>query len=239
MNLLYLIRHGQAGTRDEYDRLSNLGRAQARALGDWLAREGVAFDAVWTGALRRQQETAAPVLGALAEAGLPQPQVQFDPRWNEFDLDAVYAGIAPRIAAEDPAFRRDFEALERTVAAGDAAIHRKWTPADAAIVEAWIAGRYSFEGESWDQFVARVRAAAVEPLAAARTGKSVAVFTSATPVGITLGLALSLTPGDIMNMAGAALNSNVTILSVDADQLRLFAFNRIAHLESPELRTFR
>jgi len=239
VNLLYLIRHGQAGTRDEYDRLSSLGQAQARALGVWLAREGTQFDAIWTGELRRQQETAAIVLGAMAEAGLPQLEPVIDPRWSEFDLDTVYDGIAPQIAAEDPVFRSNFEGLARTVASGDTEIHRKWTPADAAIVEAWIAGRFSFEGESWAQFVARVQSAALEPLAAARAGQCVAVFTSATPVGIAMGLALSLRPADIMNMAGAALNSNVTILSVHEDGPRLFAFNGTAHLASPALRTFR
>jgi broad specificity phosphatase PhoE len=239
VNLLYLIRHGQAGTRDEYDRLSALGQAQASALGVWLAREGVRFDTVWTGALRRQQETATYVLGAMAEAGSPQPEPSIDPRWNEFDLDVVNDGIATQMAAEDPDFRSHLHALAEAVASGDAAIHRRWTPADAAVVEAWIAGRYSFEGESWADFIARVRSAAREPLAAAQSGGSVAVFTSATPVAITMGLALPLRDADIMPLAEAAINSNVTILSVKEGQPRLFAFNGIAHLESPTLRTFR
>jgi broad specificity phosphatase PhoE len=243
VNLLYLIRHGQAGTRDEYDRLSTLGQAQARALGVWLAREGVHFDAVWTGGLRRQQETAAYVLEAMAEACQaqpePHPEPRIDPRWNEFDLDDVYASVAPRMAAEDPGFRRHFQRLAEAVASGDAGIHRKWTPADAAVVEAWVAGRYSSEGESWADFAARVRSAAKDSLAAAQSGRRVAVFTSATPVAITMGLALPLKNGDIMPLAEAALNSNVTILSLRDGQPRLFAFNGIAHLESPMLRTFR
>jgi len=239
VNLLYLIRHGQAGTRDEYDRLSSLGQAQARALGVWLAREGVRFDAIWSGGLRRQQETAAVVLGAMAEAGLPQPAPRKDSRWNEFDLDAVYASVAPRMAAEDPVFRSHFQALRQAIASGDAGIHRHWTPADTAVVQAWVAGRYASDGESWPEFVARVHSAAEEPLAAARSGRRVAVFTSATPVAVTMGLALPLKAGDMMELAGAALNSNITILSVNEDQPRLFAFNWSAHLESPELRTFR
>jgi hypothetical protein len=48
-----------------------------------------------------------------------------------------------------------------------------------------------------------------------------------------------LKAGDIMQLAVAALNSNITILNVNEDQPRLFAFNWTAHLESPELRTFR
>ncbi len=248
VNLIYLIRHGQAGTRDEYDRLSDLGKMQARALGVWLANEGVRFDEVWTGGLRRQRETATLVLGAMAEAGSPQPEprpepqrpeLQIDRRWNEFDLDAVYADLGPRMAAEDPNFRSRFEALQRAIGSGDAKIHRTWTSTDTAVVSAWVSGRYPFAGESWIQFVARVQSAARERLAEAELGRRVAVFTSATPVAITMGLALPIQAGDMMQLAGTSINSNVTILNVVEGQPRLFAFNWAAHLENPEHRTFR
>src|ERR1700691_6585648 len=56
---LYLVRHGQAafGT-DHYDRLTDTGFAQARLLGGYFARRQIRFDAVLTGTLRRQTETA-------------------------------------------------------------------------------------------------------------------------------------------------------------------------------------
>jgi len=239
VNLLYLIRHGQAGTRDEYDRLSSLGETQARALGVWLARQGIGFDAVWSGGLRRQQETAALVLGTMADAGSPQPQPRRDQRWNEFDLDAVYASVAPQMAAQDPAFRDRFEALQQAINSGDAKIHRTWTPTDTAVVRTWVAGRYPYEGESWNDFVARVQSAARELLVEAGSGRRVAVFTSATPVAISMGLALPLQAGDMMRLAGASINSNVTILNVNEGQPQLFAFNWAGHLEDPEHRTFR
>lgn len=238
VSLLYLIRHGQAGPRDRYDCLSELGRLQARLLGAWLAREGVRFDSVWSGALARQTETAELVLGALAEAGSPQPEPVLDARWNEFDLDAVYAAIAPQMAAADPAFRRHYESLQQALAAGQGEIHRHWTPADTSVVRAWIHGQYRFTGESWAAFVGRVRAAGEAPLAAA-AGRCVAVFTSATPVGITLGRVLPLEPSHIMQLAGAALNSNVTILDVDDGRPSLFTFNSAPHLDRAEWRTFR
>ena len=44
MSLVYLVRHAQAsfGARD-YDRLSELGRQQARWLGDYFAGRGLRF----------------------------------------------------------------------------------------------------------------------------------------------------------------------------------------------------
>lgn len=239
MSLLYLIRHGQAGTRDRYDCLSTLGRRQALLLGEYLAREGVRFDQVWSGALARQTQTAESVLGVLAEAALPHPEPVVDARWNEFDLDGIYAGIAPQLAADDPDFRAYYESLQQALAAGQGEIHRQWTPADSAVVRAWIHQRYRFMGESWSDFGARVRAAGEGPLASAAAGRCVAVFTSATPVSLTLSRIMPMDPGQIMQLTGAALNSNLTILSVNGDRPSLLTFNCVPHLNSPELRTFR
>lgn len=55
MSKIYLIRHGQAGTRDHYDLLSNLGRRQSRLLGEYFAAQGVKFAAAYSGELSRQR----------------------------------------------------------------------------------------------------------------------------------------------------------------------------------------
>ena len=65
MSLLYLIRHGQAGLRQRYDMLSDLGRTQARLLGEYLAAQKIGLRAVYSGALERQRETAAGILSAM------------------------------------------------------------------------------------------------------------------------------------------------------------------------------
>ncbi|MGH9838118.1 MAG: histidine phosphatase family protein [Blastocatellia bacterium] len=58
MSTIYLIRHGQAGTRENYDVLSTLGREQARLLGAHFAERKMGFDSIYAGGLNRQQETA-------------------------------------------------------------------------------------------------------------------------------------------------------------------------------------
>ena len=153
MTTSYFFRHGQAGQRDDYDRLSDTGREQARLLGQHLRREALRFDLAIVGGLRRQRETAEIVLEQLRSGGLEPARIDSDARWNEFDLDEVYAGIAPQIAAEDPEFRAAYEEVERLIRAGDGHIHRQWTPSDTRVVKSWIEGRYQFHGESWTQFV--------------------------------------------------------------------------------------
>lgn len=230
MALIYFFRHGQAGTRDDYDRLSPLGRRQAELLGGWIARQRLQFSAVISGALRRQQETA----GIALPLGF-----DIDPGWNEFDLDAVYAQIAPQLATEDAVFRAHWDELQRSIAAGDDGIHRRWTAPDAAVVEAWVKGRYSIEAESWPQFNARV-AAAASRFAALDEDACIAVFTSATPISITLGNALGgLPPRRVLRFAGASLNTGITIFRAHGGELDLFTFNAVPHLDDPALRTFR
>ena len=53
-----MVRHGQAGTREHYDSLSELGRTQARLLGEHFRAQGIHFSAAYSGALARQRATA-------------------------------------------------------------------------------------------------------------------------------------------------------------------------------------
>ncbi len=231
---LFLIRHGQAGNRDDYDRLSPLGCEQAQRLAAYLRREGLTFDRCIAGGLRRQKETAAIVAEAL---GLQAP-IEEDPRWSEFDLDQVYAALAPRIAAEDPAFRAHYEELLARMRSGEDGIHRQWTPADTQVVRAWVEGRYPFDGESWPAFLDRVHAALAD--AARSPVGRVAIFTSATPVGISVASTFgSRAPQHILRLAGAALNTNFTVLDVREGSPALACFNAVPHLDEPRLRTFR
>jgi broad specificity phosphatase PhoE len=70
---LYLIRHGQAGTRDNYDALSDLGRQQSRLLGEYFVNQGLSFTSAITGPNARQQQTAEEVRAAYQSANLNFP----------------------------------------------------------------------------------------------------------------------------------------------------------------------
>ena len=163
MSVLYLVRHGQAGTREHYDSLSDLGRRQAQLLGEHFQQQNLHFDAVYSGSLARQRATA--------KATLPGAEVIVDPGWNEFDLAQVYAEYAPHLAAEDDDFRREYEEMQAAVVssagAHDAPVHRRWNDCDKQIVRAWVESRYAYSGETWPVFVARIHAA-LERVAAKR-----------------------------------------------------------------------
>lgn len=231
MSLIYIFRHGQAGTRDDYDRLSDLGREQSDVLGEWIRTENLQFDKVLCGGLRRQVETLELALGS--------ESYEVDPRWAEFDLDAVYAEVAPQLAADDPSFHAHCEELQRRMESGDAGVHRHWAPADVAVVEAWVAGRYATKAESWKQFTARVLDAG-KGFSELRDGQKIAIFTSATPMSIWISEVLGgLGPMKILGFAGAAMNTCMSVLHGRHGHLNLFQFNSTPHLAQPRLRTWR
>jgi len=239
---VYLVRHGQAGTRDAYDCLSDLGRHQAKLLGEYLAAQRLIFAAAYSGSMKRQQETALGVRESYRAQGIEFPEIVSKSEWDEFDLDDIYREIAPRMCDDDPDFRRQYETMRQEVHASHgehaAAVHRRWLPCDSQLVKAWIAGKYSYNGESWDAFRGRVTAFRLgiengDPAA------NVVVFTSAMPVAIWTGLALDIFDERILRLAAVLHNTSYGVLRLRARDLRLLSFNQAPHLSHTEIRTYR
>ncbi len=237
MSVLYLVRHGQAGTRENYDSLSELGRRQARLLGEYFTSQGIRFVAAYSGSLSRQRSTAEEIRAVSA-----LPDVIVDPGWDEFDLAHVYTELAPHLAASNANFRREFEEMQSAVVASqgahDAPVHRRWNDCDKLVVRSWVEGRYPYSGESWQAFCERVVAALARAAAPRRAGNTI-VFTSATPIGVCAARTLEITDGRAMWLAGVLLNASYSTFRVRESEIRLFSLNTTPHLPHPELRTFR
>jgi broad specificity phosphatase PhoE len=242
LSSVYLVRHGQAGTRDAYDSLSELGKQQARLLGEHFVAQGIRFASAFVGTLSRQHETAEAVSAAYSDAGVCFPAVSVDPGWNEFDLARVYREIAPRLSAEDAEFHREYQEMldqvRTSAGAHGARIHRKWLPCDTKVVEAWVRSRYPYTGETWDQFRERVAACRLKMPDTGRR-ENIIVFTSATPVAIYAGLSLDISDERVMRLAGVLYNASYTVLRLREEQLRLFTFNAVPRFAAPGLRTHR
>ena len=230
MSLVYLIRHGQAGSRDDYDRLSDIGQRQAALLGQYLCGWGVRFTAAYCGALQRQRQTAELALGALPGA----PELRIDPRWNEFDLEGLWRILAPRLMAEDQEFARNYELLHRN----NPRIDRTMTVCDTELIRTWMRGSHSLNGlESWMDFRSRVEQTS-STLAAHGPDEVVVVFTSATPIATWSSMAFDRDPRSVFRIVGVLLNSSFSTFSVNQD-VRLLSLNNAPHLVDASLRTLR
>jgi broad specificity phosphatase PhoE len=241
MSRVYLVRHGQAGTRKAYDSLSELGRRQARLLGEYFVSEKLCFAKAYSGALERQWETAQEVSAVYGESGAPFPEIAREADWNEFDLTHVYQGLAPLLSAEDPEFARQYEELTAQARAAaeqpEANVNRRWLPCDVQIVKAWIRGRHPYDGESWLAFRERVTGRRVT-LEASEHDENIVIFTSATPIGVWAALAMEIEDERAMRLAGVLHNTSITLLRFHGGELRLHSLNGVPHL-GPDLRTYR
>ena len=242
MSNIYLVRHGQAGTREDYDSLSELGKRQAQLLGEYFLAQRIEFAVAYCGSMNRQQQTAAAVSSAYTQSGASFPNVIVDNQWNEFDLTDIYRELGPKLCEVDEEFRIEFEEMrlevKQNLGVSEARVHRQWRPCDTKMVETWVSGRLSYSGETWNQFQERVRRC-VSKLEELLPQANVLVCTSATPTGVLTGLALELTDTRIRQLAGVLYNSSYTTLRLRKASLQLLQFNAVPHLNSPELRTHR
>ena len=230
---LYLVRHGQAsfGAAD-YDQLSALGERQSHLLGRWMARCGLAPDAIATGAPRRQTQTAE---ACLAECGGPSRGgwLQLD-GLGEYDHEAVVARHRPDWA--DPA--RMHADLAKT-RAPRRAFHDVYVEAIAR----WLGGAHDADyAEPWPAFRARV-VGGLRRLCTLEARRIVA-FTSGGPITAVLQHLLGLPDAQAFSLNWPLVNAGVTRLRFRSDHgaASLATYNCHPHLDEtgdPALVTYR
>lgn len=215
MGTLYLVRHGQAsfGSHD-YDRLSELGHRQCRALGEHFRSMDLRFETVLTGTLRRHRETYEGIAEGLGQRAVPQTLPGLDEYDPEALVRAVYGGEVPRPDSPE-AVRQHFRLLR-----------------DGLV--AWMQGRSAPVGmPSFEDFAAGVGAALSQ--ARERADENVLIVSSGGPIATAVGLVLGLQPEAIVDLNLRIRNSAVTEFIANPKRHSLLSFNGLPHLHKPEL----
>jgi broad specificity phosphatase PhoE len=205
---LLIIRHGQASFGAEnYDVLSDLGRAQSRAAGGCLRSIGWIPDRVLTGTLDRQIDTAT-------EMGF-DPVTEKHTGLNEYDfgnlLEARFRGNVPDMVKGDR--KVHFRTLRETVFA-------------------WQKDEIENPSETWAQFAARVdaaRAAAVDTEA-----KRVLVVSSGGVIGQMVAASMQAPVAHMMNLNLQIKNAAMTRFMFSGSLFSLNEFNATPHYATPE-----
>lgn len=222
MATLYLIRHGQASYgQADYDKLSPLGFEQARLVGAWLADRQI--DAMFSGPLRRQLETAASICAA-APSIAPATVL---PGLAEYPGFEIVKAFLPRLTEHDP------EVATRAATSPGMGDFQ-------TILTRWARDEWRAEGvEDVHAFTARVEDAMKTIIRACARGGRVAVVTSAGPIGVAVGLVFGATPHHMVRTSAVIKNASITELKLrtqqfawDPEKVSLVGFNSIAHLPS-------
>ena len=209
------MRHGQASFgADDYDRLSPLGQRQALRLGQFWREHGQSFDAVYSGTLRRHDETLAGIVEGLGGAAAAQRL----PGLNEYDSIALIRAVHP-----EPLARPDTPERYR---------HHFRLLCDA--LAQWMAGVVSPAGmPSWDAFSAGVQAA-LDDIRHRHAGQQVLLVSSGGPISTAVGAVLGTAPEVTIALNMRIRNSAVTEMSISPKRLMLQTFNTLPHLSGTE-----
>jgi broad specificity phosphatase PhoE len=230
---LILVRHGQAsfGT-DSYDKLSPDGIRQVKILAQHWQQLNMRYDALYSGELRRQQETAQ-----LLAPTVSNPQINILAGLNEYNgepLIRLYLrdharnegfDLAPEDVRERKTFQRVLEAASR-----------HWIEGSLS------AGAEDSDFEPWQDFKARVHNVLDEIMTRHTGGSRVVIATSGGVIAVALQRALQLPDNQTIATNWMVNNSSVTRLVYGRGKVSLGSFNTLSHLEFPDrlgLITFR
>ncbi len=239
MGSLALVRHGQASFfADNYDQLSPLGEQQARLLGEYWLRRGVRFDEIYTGPRVRQIETAALAGEAFARAGLEWPEPQIVPELDEHHVDRLMKATVRQIVEEFPhvgGLLADYKAAQEPQDK-----HRTFQLMFEQVVGLWVAGKIGADGfETWAEFQQRVRNGLRQIVDREKRGRRVAAFSSVGAITVCLQAALGCSDTKSLDLGWRIRNCSVTDFVFSPGRVTLEGFNALAHLEDPEMWTFR
>jgi broad specificity phosphatase PhoE len=225
MPTVLLVRHGQAsfGAAD-YDVLSELGRRQADIVAASLADRDYRPARLYSGTLRRQQETAA------AFRAFGAPDLEVEPRWDEFDPDDVLTHHS------DSALRIQGDGT------GETLTNRGFQAALEPALAEWVAhAERSPTSQTWPQF-SGAGPAALEDLATdLDSGETAVIVTSGGAIAAVVGALLGA-PAEVFAALNRTLvNAGVTKIAIGATGTNVLTVNDHSHLElaGRELVTYR
>ncbi|HEY6249872.1 MAG TPA: histidine phosphatase family protein [Candidatus Angelobacter sp.] len=239
MSRLFLVRHGQASFLEQnYDKLSPVGERQSQLLGNYWGHRPLAFQRIYTGPRTRQMETARIVGQEYKKAGLPWPEVQVMPEFDEYHGEWVMEASLDGLADSNPQVR---ELQQDFLRAGS--VQEKYKTFQRlfeVVIGKWVAGEIEVEGvESWPEFCVRVNRGLSQVCSVNGGRENVAVFNSGGPIGVALQRALDLSPENTLKVAWMARNCSFSEFLFSGERFTLSSFNELPHLDDPSLVTYR
>ncbi len=220
----------------DYDELSEHGRAQARALGEYFSGREERFDAVWSGPARRHHDTAALAAEALGAGPQPWPERRELPQIDEHDAFSLVKAAGTALA-DDPEVAQGQRELLASRSPADRS--RTFQRVFEAVMHRWMQGTFEPEGvETWPQFRDRVRAG-LDAMITSGARRPIA-FSSVGPVAVMLQRALGTSDADSFRTAWRLRNTGLTTFVFDGQgRFTLDRYNELPHLSDPEHWTFR
>jgi broad specificity phosphatase PhoE len=225
MSELYMIRHGQASFGEtNYDRLSSLGIVQAELVAKHWATINKKVDAIYTGSMERQKDTAGALVRAYKDQGLPVPEIHIKEAFNEYDSESVLKSQIPGMIQENPAMAEKLPHLLKDKKVFHEVFHQT--------MNRWVSGSCDVPGSiTWNGFKQGVQVGVQDIMETHGAQKTLLVFTSGGPISVAVQNALDLTDQMTMTLSWQIMNASITRFKYNTRGMVLAGFNDITHLE--------
>jgi broad specificity phosphatase PhoE len=239
MGILFLVRHAQASFLEQnYDKLSKIGEAQARLLGEYWGQRRIVFDRVCVGPCVRQKDTALLMSDAYEKKGLKFPEPLVLPEFDEYRAEAVLERSLPGLLKDDQNIRDLYAAFQSS--SGSTGRRARYQKLFEAVTSKWVGGAISAQGvETWVEFCSRVNSGLSKTLANGSRGEQVAIVTSGGPIAVAMQRALNLSPQNTLQVSWMSRNCSWSEFLYAGDRFTLSAFNTHPHLNDAAMHTYR
>ena len=215
MATIYLIRHGQASFgAEDYDKLSELGCRQAIVVGEYFRDGGVHFDAVYSGDLSRQRETARLAIASQTK----QVPHYIDPRFNEIQNDAQLKYLMPEVVKINPTIQ--------TLVEKGLSSSKDYQKVIDAVFNYWVSPACADPRiQSWAEFSSGTRQAIADIIEDQGGGKTIGIFTSGGTLATIVAQVLGLGGEKTYQFYEPVLNCSITQLFYSRSRISLSYFN--------------
>jgi broad specificity phosphatase PhoE len=239
MGVAVLIRHAQASFLEpDYDKLSSLGEAQSRLLGEYWARHRIVFDRACTGPRVRQKETVALIVDAYGKAGIEFPEPLVLQEFDEYQGEAVLERSLPGLLETDQTIRDLHAAFQSSSASAER--RPTFQKLFEAVISKWVRGEIFPPGvETWLEFCSRINSGLSKCLSTSGRGERVAIFTSGGPIAVVMQRALQLSAESTLNVSWMSRNSSWSEFIYSGERFTLSSFNCHAHIDDAAMLTYR
>jgi broad specificity phosphatase PhoE len=220
MATIYVVRHGQASFGAEnYDQLSELGYRQAGVVGDYFRDHGIHFDAVYSGDLSRQRETARLAIAS-------QPNVvphHIDARFNEIQNDEQLKCLLPEVIQNNPAVKA---LVDKGLSSS-----KDYQKVIDAVFNHWVSPACNDTRiQSWAEYSGDVRQAMLDVMQSQGGGKTIGIFTSGGTLATMVAQVLGLSGEQTYQLYEPIFNCSVTQLFYNGAKVSLSYFNDCSFL---------
>lgn len=242
MTTILLARHGQASFgKQNYDQLSNLGVTQARLLGQHYASTQRRIDAIFSGSLVRQRDSARHFWDTyqpfIANVSANNVKAIFDeeaadrhimPLFNEFNHEDVFIQASPNSVSQAVIAAELIKENKPLTSLGEL-FH--------IAMQRWHAENHDSDYiESWSQFSNRVQQALdqlchhVLQNEHLDDNSTVLVFTSGGVIAALTAHLLQQGSQTAYQLTKSSVNTGVTAISIQAQTRQLLSYNEYSHL---------